>query len=189
MPRNRQQIPREERTEELLTAATELFLKQGYDGTTVADISAEAGVAPANVYWYFPSKDDIFAAVMDRMLTREARALDHELQGIDPVSALLRGLSDMRAFRGLHRSMHYRMQESKAVRESHDRFMVWIRSNVERVVDQNPGVRDPEMVCDIIVSLFEGANIVSNSGMRPARDMIVFLFDSLLPKKPDLVKP
>ena len=45
MPRNRQQIPREERAGDLLAAATELFLAKGYDGTTMADISAAAGVA------------------------------------------------------------------------------------------------------------------------------------------------
>jgi TetR/AcrR family transcriptional regulator, repressor of the mexAB-oprM multidrug resistance operon len=188
MPRNRQQIPREERTEELLTAATELFLKHGYAGTTMAEISAAAGVAPANVYWYFPSKDDIFAAVMDRMLRRETRALDHELRDVDPLSALLRGLSDMRAFRSLHRSMHHRMQESDPVKESHDRFMAWIRTNVERVLAQNRDVADPAMICDIVVSLFEGATVSSESGMRPARDMIVFTLKALLPEKAAVVE-
>ena len=188
MPRTRPQIPREERTDELLTAATELFLRHGYAGTTMADISAAAGVAPANVYWYFPSKDDIFAAIMDRMLRRETRALDHELRDMEPLSALLRGLSDMRAFRGLHRSMHDRMQDSDTVRESHDRFMAWIRSNVERVLDQNPKVDDPGMVCDVVVALFEGATVGSDSGMRPARDMIRFTLKALLPEKTAAVK-
>lgn len=188
MPRNRQQVPREERTEELLTAATELFLKHGYDGATMAEISAAAGVAPANVYWYFPSKDDIFSAVMNRMLTREARALDHELEGVDPLSALLRALSDMRAFRGLHRSMHSRMEDSDAVRESHDRFISWFRGNVERAVHREPGVVDPDMVCDLVVSLFEGATVVSSPGLRPARDMIVFVFQRLLSERTDAAR-
>ncbi len=188
MPRNRQQIPREERTDELLTAATELFLRHGYAGTTMAGISAAAGVAPANVYWYFRSKDDIFAAVMDLMLRRATRSLDHELQDVDPLSALLRGLSDMRAFRGLHRSMHHRMPESEPVRESHDRFMAWIRSNVERVLDQHPEVADPAMICDIVVALFEGATVGAESGMRPARDMIVFTLKALQVEKTAVVE-
>lgn len=188
MPRNRQQIPREERTEELLTAATELFLRRGYAGTTIADVSAAAGVAPANVYWYFPSKDDMFAAVMDRMLRRETRALDHELRDLDPMSALLRGLSDMRAFRSLHLAMHHRMQESDPVRESHDRFLTWIRSNVERLLDQNADVADPAMVCDIVVALFEGATVGSETGMRPARDMIGFTLNTLLREKTAVVE-
>jgi AcrR family transcriptional regulator len=162
-----------------LAAATELFLKTGYEGTTMADIAAGAGVAPANVYWYFPSKDDVFAAVMDRMLGREARALEHELQGLDALSKLIRGLDDMRAFRGLHRSMHSRLHESTAVREAHDRLLDWIRTNVNRVTDHHPGVNDRELVADIVVTLFEGAN-VADSPLRPAVAMIPIVLDALL---------
>lgn len=179
MPKNRQQIPREQRTAELLAAATELFLRNGYAGTTIADISAAAGVAPANVYWYFPSKDDVFAAVMDRMLTREARSLEHELRGKEPLPILIRGLDDMRAYRDLHRSMHSRLQESTAVREAHDRLLDWIRNNVYRVVDQHPGASDRELVADIVVTLFEGAN-VSDPPTRSAIAMIPILLEALM---------
>lgn len=179
MPRNRQHIPREERASELLTAATELFLKRGYTGTTMADISAAVGVATANVYWYFPSKDDIFAAVMDRMLGRETRTLDHELRGLAPLSVLVRGLADMRPFRGLHQSMHHRMQGSVAVRDAHDRFLAWIRTMVDQVLDDDGLlVSDRAMVADIAVSLFEGAN-VSDPPLRPAHEMVRFLLQSL----------
>ncbi|MER6160825.1 helix-turn-helix domain-containing protein [Streptomyces sp. NPDC001868] len=77
MPRNRQQIPREERTGDLLAAATELFLSKGYAKTTM-DISSAAGVAWGNIYWYFDSKDHIFAAVMNRVLSCEIRILNEE---------------------------------------------------------------------------------------------------------------
>ncbi|WP_328483401.1 TetR/AcrR family transcriptional regulator [Streptomyces sp. NBC_00377] len=120
MPRNRQQIPREERTGDLLAAATELFLSKGYDKTTMADISSAAGVARGNVYWYFDSKDHIFAAVMNRMLSREIRILNEEQAGADPLSRLVRGLSDMRYSRPLHQAMHDRLPHSEAVREAHN---------------------------------------------------------------------
>jgi TetR/AcrR family transcriptional regulator, repressor of the mexAB-oprM multidrug resistance operon len=182
MPRNRQQIPREERAGEIITAATELFLRHGYAGTTIAEISAAAGVARANVYWYYPSKDHVFAAVMDRMLGREVRALEHELRDLDPLSKLIRGLSDMRRFRGLHQSMHHRMEESDAVRGAHERFLVWIRSMVEAVVDAGGGTVDKAMISDIVVSVFEGVN-VSEPAPRPAPEMIRFLLQALIPPK------
>ena len=182
MPKNRQQIPREERSDELLAVATELFLQHGYDGTTMAAISAAAGVAPANVYWYFPSKDDIFAAVMDRRLGREMRALEHELREVDALSALLRGLSDMRAFRSLHYAMHARMLKSSAVRESHEKFLAWVRGNVARAVDERGGAVDKEMFCDVAVALFEGANVYDGD-TRPAHDMIIFLFESMFDER------
>jgi len=179
MPRNRQQIPRAERADELVTAATGLFLTKGYDGTTMADIGAAAGVAPANVYWYFPSKDDVFAAVMDRTLGRETRALEQELRHADPLSALVRGLDDMRPFRSLHQSMHNRMQESAAVREAHERFLGWIRTNINRVFDDHPGLADRDLIADMVVALFEGVN-VSGAPQRTAKEMITFLMRSLL---------
>lgn len=180
MPKNRRQVPREERAGEILAAATELFLKRGYAGTTIGDISAAAEVARANVYWYFPSKDDVFAAVMDQMLTREIRALEQELRGLDPLSALVRGLADMRRFRGLHQEMHHRMRESERIRESHDRFLGWIRTMVDDVVDSSPHAADKAMVADVVVAVFEGAN-VAERGYRPAADMIRFVLQALAP--------
>ncbi|MCO4252128.1 TetR/AcrR family transcriptional regulator [Pseudarthrobacter raffinosi] len=175
MARNRQEIPRDERYLELITEATALFLKHGYAQTSIADISAAAGVAPANVYWYFQSKDELFAAVMDRMLQRE---LDYGRQDLDPLTALVRGLGDMRVFRGLHQEMHTRMLKSEAVREAHERFLDWIRALVGRVVDEQPETAERRMIIDIVVSLFEGAN-VSEPASRPATEMIRFLLKSL----------
>jgi AcrR family transcriptional regulator len=184
LPRNRQNIPREERSAELLAAATELFLTRGYARTTMADISAAAGVARGNVYWYFKSKDDIFAAVMDRMLGRETRALDSELRGSDPLTALIRGLADMRPFRSLHRAMHERMEYSPAVHEAHERFLDWVRTMVYQVLDQNPRPLDREMVADLAIAVFEGAN-VPQPARRPAHEMIRFLMESIFELQPD----
>ncbi|WP_371574639.1 TetR/AcrR family transcriptional regulator [Streptomyces sp. NBC_01314] len=183
MPRNRQQIPREERAGDLLAAATELFLAKGYAKTTMADISAAAGVARGNVYWYFASKDDIFAAVMDRMLSREIRTLSAEQAGADPLSRLVRGLSDMRYSRPLHQAMHDRLPHSEAVRAAHNTFLGWIVGLVdevmaERGLDGDPDI-DAALLRDTVVAVFEGAN-VPNDRNRPAHEMIRLLMESVL---------
>ncbi|MFE1837849.1 TetR/AcrR family transcriptional regulator [Streptomyces sviceus] len=183
MPRNRQQIPREERTGDLLAAATELFLARGYDKTTMADISAAAGVARGNVYWYFDSKDHIFAAVINRMLSREIRILNEEQAGADPLSRLVRGLSDMRYSRPLHQAMHDRLPHSEAVREAHNTFLNWIVGLVdefmaERGLDDSSAI-DAELVRDVAVAVFEGAH-VPNDWNRPAHEMIRFLLESVV---------
>lgn len=51
------------RHQELLDAAARVFAARGYDGTTVADITAEADVSRATMYVYFSSKEEIFAAL------------------------------------------------------------------------------------------------------------------------------
>jgi TetR/AcrR family transcriptional regulator, repressor of the mexAB-oprM multidrug resistance operon len=183
VPRNRQQIPREERAGDLLAAATALFLANGYAGTTMADISAAAGVARGNVYWYFKSKDDIFAAVMDRMLSREIRTLGAELADTDPLTQLVRGLSDMRMYRQLHQAMHDRLPHSDAVRAAHGTFLAWIVGLVDKVMaerglDNDPG-SDTALIRDVAVAVFEGAN-VPNGRNRPAHEMLRFLLESVL---------
>src|SRR3990167_6454318 len=48
--------------------AEALFRRLGFHKTTVADIAAELGMSPANVYRFFPSKDAIVEAVCRRFL-------------------------------------------------------------------------------------------------------------------------
>ncbi|OBK35315.1 TetR family transcriptional regulator [Mycobacterium sp. 1245111.1] len=43
----------------LIAAAVALFSARGYEGTTVEQIAAEAGVAPRTLFHHFASKDDI----------------------------------------------------------------------------------------------------------------------------------
>ena len=45
MPRNRPDRSREDKAAEILAIAQRLFLAKGYDGTTMAAIAREAGIA------------------------------------------------------------------------------------------------------------------------------------------------
>ena len=51
--------------EEIAKAALELFLKNGYDGTSVRAIMNRAGGEVGLFYYYFKNKDDVFDAVLD----------------------------------------------------------------------------------------------------------------------------
>uniref|UniRef100_UPI00037A42DC TetR/AcrR family transcriptional regulator n=1 Tax=Solimonas variicoloris TaxID=254408 RepID=UPI00037A42DC len=53
-------VPRAFREEQLLDVAQALFAKQGYQGTSIEDIAAAAGVTRPMVYNYFESKDGIY---------------------------------------------------------------------------------------------------------------------------------
>lgn len=54
--------------EALITAAVELFETQGYDATTVDQITAAAGVAPRTYFHHFAAKEDIlFDGYADRL--------------------------------------------------------------------------------------------------------------------------
>lgn len=59
-------LNRQARSEQLLNIAEALFLKGGYDGTTLEDVVREAGVTRPVVYDHFGSKEKLFIAVVAR---------------------------------------------------------------------------------------------------------------------------
>ena len=52
----------------IMESAETLFRRLGFAKTTVADIAAELGMSPANVYRFFPSKAAIVEAICQRHL-------------------------------------------------------------------------------------------------------------------------
>ena len=54
----------------LLNAAMSLVHRQGFTDTRLADIAAEANVPPGNVYYYFKTKEEIGAAIIDARLSQ-----------------------------------------------------------------------------------------------------------------------
>jgi AcrR family transcriptional regulator len=63
----------------ILAIAAGLFSRQGYTGTTIADIARELGTTTAALYYHFPSKADILAGLLAEPLAAYTRIL----QGMD----------------------------------------------------------------------------------------------------------
>jgi AcrR family transcriptional regulator len=59
----RAEAAKAQRRDELLAAARRVFAARGFRGTTIADIAEEAGIALGTIYLYFPSKEEVFAAL------------------------------------------------------------------------------------------------------------------------------
>ena len=53
-----------ERRAQIIKAALACFSRKGYTNTTMDDIVAESGLSKGSLYWYFDSKDDLFAQAM-----------------------------------------------------------------------------------------------------------------------------
>ncbi len=60
----------------ILVIAAELFSRQGYTGTTIADIARELGTTTAALYYHFPSKADILGGLLAEPLAAYARILE-----------------------------------------------------------------------------------------------------------------
>lgn len=58
----------QERKDEILNAAMELFASKGYEQTSVSDIVKKIGVAQGTFYYYFQSKEEVVNAACERTL-------------------------------------------------------------------------------------------------------------------------
>ena len=61
--------------ERILEAAETLFAKRGYAGTTLRDVAAEVGLRNPSLYNHFPSKESLYAAVLERGISPMLEAL------------------------------------------------------------------------------------------------------------------
>lgn len=63
-------LPRAQRREQILAAATEAFAGSGFAATSLEDVARQAGVTRMIVYTHFESKTALYQAVLDRMRDR-----------------------------------------------------------------------------------------------------------------------
>ena len=80
--------------ERILEAATRLFLRHGFRAVGVDTVVAEAGVAKMTLYAYFPSKDDLIAAYLERANERFWHWLDAAVAGVEDPRARLVAMFD-----------------------------------------------------------------------------------------------
>lgn len=81
-----------ERKQQLLDAAATLFADRGYAATRIADICEAAGAAKGLFYWYFPTKQDLFAELVHTMRRRLRRAQADAMDpGADAVTRIRQG--------------------------------------------------------------------------------------------------
>jgi TetR/AcrR family transcriptional repressor of nem operon len=77
--------------EKILLAATRIAQAHGYNGLNFRDLAEDVGIKAASIYYYFPAKADLAAAVARRYWENAAAVLETLLaESSDPASALRR---------------------------------------------------------------------------------------------------
>jgi TetR/AcrR family transcriptional regulator, fatty acid metabolism regulator protein len=73
--------------DEILRAAMHLFANRGFHETSMSEVAREAHVSKALIFWHFKTKEELFVAVLNRLLepyvidfAEEAGALDERAQ-------------------------------------------------------------------------------------------------------------
>jgi TetR/AcrR family transcriptional regulator, cholesterol catabolism regulator len=73
------------RLAEILTHATEVFCKKGYEGASMRDLSRASGMSLAGLYYYFQSKERLLFLIQKHTFTTVVQRLKKRLAGVaDP---------------------------------------------------------------------------------------------------------
>ena len=126
----------EEKREEIVRIASELFQKHGYDRCSMAALSERLGGSKATLYGYFPSKEDLLRAVIQCEVASEFDRVLHEFHEANDLRA---GLIDL----GI--AYHRKRLSSLPV------------ANIRAIVNQPPGsTMGKEFYETIICPAFQG---------------------------------
>lgn len=97
-------MPRAQRREQILDAATRAFARAGFAGTGLDEVADEAGITRVILYRHFESKTDLYRAVLDRACARIAQTVGAERFDENSIAALVRAAAaDPDGFRLLFR--------------------------------------------------------------------------------------
>ncbi|MEC3976109.1 TetR/AcrR family transcriptional regulator [Amycolatopsis sp. H20-H5] len=149
----------------LLSHATKLFAKKGFDRTSVQEIVEAAGVTKGAMYHYFGSKDDLLYEIYARVLREQTEQLEKVASSAAPVRerlataasdvvvSTIANLDDNTIFM---QSMHQLgTEKQKAVRAERRKYHERFRTLVEE--GQATGEFRGDKPADVIVDFFFGS--------------------------------
>ncbi len=73
-------LSRGEKTRQrILSAAVEIFAKEGFDAARMEDIAATVGIKRAGLFYYYKDKQALYAAMLDYVISQLSQAIHGEL--------------------------------------------------------------------------------------------------------------
>ena len=163
---------------ELLDRAVELFRRQGFNGTSTAELVAEFGVNRKSMYAEFGSKQKLFEAVLDHYssnhLTRVLAPLEEPTASLDEIRDPFHGYASASEgpFRGLGCLMCNTAVERGALDELSGRFVVAYLERITRAFRhalsnaQQGGELDPTVDLDEMAGFLTTALIGMAASVR-----------------------
>ena len=158
-------LPRRARRTQLLSAALEVFVAQGYHAAAMDDIAERAGVSKPVLYQHFPGKLDLYLALLDEscdtIISSAARALESTEDNKQRVTAAMHAFyayvaSAEGAFRLVFESD---LTNEPEVRERVDRVTIECAKLIAHVIADDTGL--PEEQSQLLAVSLVGMGQVS----------------------------
>jgi AcrR family transcriptional regulator len=134
----------------LLSAAEAAFARRGFEGTSMREIAADAGFSVGGVYQFFPSKEELYVAVVDAVAAAYQTAIADALASgtfLERLRALTQATQEFLLARRAFLSLHLGVREDLTSE---------LRDRVQRVVDAHRHVRRRQVVALMDEGLREG---------------------------------
>ena len=167
--------PRQERSratvEAILDAAARVFAGLGYAATTTNKVAARAGVSIGSLYEYFPSKDALLVALVERHMSAGEEILSAAIPALDAlrlpprqplggvVEAIVRTMVEFHAHdRALHRVLFEEAPLPPALRARMTGIEWAVAARIAEAVRGHPEirVRDVDLAAAVVVQAVEG---------------------------------
>jgi len=84
---SRRERRKEARPGELLDAALDLFVEKGFAATRSEEVAARAGVSKGTLFLYFPTKEDLFKAVVRENISGRFAEWSNEFEAFEGTAA------------------------------------------------------------------------------------------------------
>lgn len=84
----RKERERMEMREKILSAATAMFLQEGYEKTSIRNVAEKIEYSPATIYLYFKDKDELFYAIHDLGFQKLLKQMERVRKVQDPLERL-----------------------------------------------------------------------------------------------------
>jgi len=143
-------LPRHERRRQLLDAALEVFVSQGYHAAAMDDIAERAGVSKPVLYQHFPGKLDLYLALLDQsvdeLVATVRDALESTTDNKQRVAATFTAYFEYVAGEGQAFRLVFEsdLSNEAAVRERLERGQQECAQMISQMVEQDAGLDDDE---------------------------------------------
>ena len=90
--------PREFEIDDAIEKATDLFWRNGYEGTSLSDLTKAIGISPPSFYFAFGSKEALFKKVIERYFAQQSKIAEAAFRKPTPravATHFLRGYADV----------------------------------------------------------------------------------------------
>jgi AcrR family transcriptional regulator len=141
MPRTRPAESRDEKISEILDVAERRLREGGYEALSVAATARELGLAQNAIYWYFPSKDELFVATLNRLLEKIAARKPGKQAG--ELERILWFTDQLQVLSGLRGAINNRARSSPVVAEFAEQLDALLSGMLSNVLRDH--VPDPEL--------------------------------------------